>query len=100
MLSGEKLRLLRNWKGLPQKQAASLLGISQPAYSKLEKKKVINGEMLKKIKKAFGCTDRDIERIDKLPPPKMKNLPYLLKINIGLTTLQIKFKRKIFPLLL
>ena len=72
MFNGEKLRLLRNWKGLPQKQAASLLGISQPAYSKLEKKKVINGEMLQKIKKAFGCTDMDIGRLYKLPPPPVK----------------------------
>lgn len=69
MISGEKLRLLRNWKGLPQKQAAKLLGISQPAYSKMEKKKEINGLMLEKVKKAFNCSDEDIDQLNNLPPP-------------------------------
>ncbi len=69
MLTGENLRLLRIWKGLAQKQAASLLDISQPAYSKLEKKKEINGKMKEKIKCAFRCTDDDLDRICNLPPP-------------------------------
>ena len=69
MISGETLRMLRNWKGLAQKQAARLLGISQPAYSKWEKKKKIEPFMQEKIKKAFRCTESDIERIKNLPPP-------------------------------
>ncbi len=37
MLSGETLRMLRNIRGLKQETLAKKLGISQPAYSKLEK---------------------------------------------------------------
>ena len=69
MLTGENLRLLRNWKGLAQKQAASLMKISQPGYCKLEKKKEITGKMKERIKNAFKCTDSDIDRISNLPPP-------------------------------
>ena len=69
MVSGETIRLIRNWRKLAQKQAASLLGISQPAYSKLEKKKEINGRLLEKIKKAFLCTDDDLQRFT---PPENK----------------------------
>ena len=72
MFSGENLRLLRNWKGLAQKQAASLMKMSQPGYSKLEKKKEIEGKIQEKIKNAFKCTDEDIERIINLPPPPLK----------------------------
>lgn len=69
LFTGEKLRLLRNWKGLPQKQAASLLDISQPGYCKLEKLEEIKEKRLEKIKKAFKCTDADIDRFRNLPPP-------------------------------
>lgn len=69
MISGESLRILRTWKGLAQKQAARLLGISQPAYSKWEKRKKIEFTMQEKIKKAFKCTDSDMEKIKNLAPP-------------------------------
>ena len=69
MIIGEIIHLLRNWKGLPQKQAAKLLGISQPAYSKMEKKKEINGLMLEKVKKAFNCSDEYIDQLNNLPHP-------------------------------
>lgn len=73
MITGARLRLLRNLRGLPQKQAAYLLNISQPAYCKLEKKEKINGHRLAQIKKAFNCSDRDIEILNSLTPPKVKN---------------------------
>jgi transcriptional regulator with XRE-family HTH domain len=77
MFTGDKLRLLRNWKGLAQKQAASLMKISQPGYCKMEKKEEINGEVIEKIKKAFKCTDADIDRFRNLPPlRKMNNDPF------------------------
>lgn len=72
MISGATLRLLRIWKGLAQKNAAALLGISQPAYCKLEKKKKINGGQFEKIKKAFNCSDADIARLCELTPPPAK----------------------------
>ena len=70
MITGDNIRLIRNWKKLVQKQAADLLDISQPRYSKLEKKKKINGAMLQKIKMAFRLSDDDIDRIINLPPPR------------------------------
>lgn len=72
MFNGETLRLLRNWKGLAQKQAASLMKMSQPGYCKLEKKIEITGKMKEKIKIAFKCSDADIEMIENLPPPPLK----------------------------
>lgn len=69
MFSGEALRILRTLKGLAQKQAARLLGISQPAYSKWEKKKMIEPFIQEKIKKAFKCTESDFEKIKNLPLP-------------------------------
>lgn len=74
MINGNTLRLIRNWKGMAQKQAAALLAISQPRYSHLEKKKEINGVMYERIKKAFKLTDDDINQLINLPPPrKMTN---------------------------
>lgn len=69
MFTGNKLRLLRTWKGLVQKQAASLMNVSQPAYCKMEKMRKINDKTLAEVKKAFKCTDEEIERFRNLPPP-------------------------------
>lgn len=61
MLNGETLKLVRSWKGFAQKEAASLLGISQPAYSKWEKKKSINSAKWIRILTAFKLTRTDLE---------------------------------------
>lgn len=66
MLTGETLRLLRNAKGLKQKAVADKLRISQPAYSKMEKRKKIEGRTLESIKEIFCCTDADIEVVKRL----------------------------------
>ena len=63
MVSGETLKKLRIIKGASQQQIAAKLGISQPAYSKLEKRKFVNGKSLGRILKALLCTNEDIERI-------------------------------------
>ena len=78
MITGASLRLLRNLRGFPQKKAAHLLDISQPAYCKLEKKAKINGHRMEKIKKAFNCSDKDIEVLNSLTPPPRKMKRYKL----------------------
>lgn len=81
MISGETLRLMRNWKGLVQKQAAKLLGISQPAYSKMEKRNIITGELLEKIRVAFHCTEAEIKQLKGLtPPPRKMNKWYRISL--------------------
>ena len=66
MISGETLRLLRSLKKLKQKTIANKLGISQAAYSKMEKCKLITGERLEKLLKAINCTLVEIETIQML----------------------------------
>jgi len=70
MFTGETLRQLRGLKGLKQKTVADKLHISQPAYSKLEKRKKVNGHTLESIKKIFSCSGADIEAFQKLLPPQ------------------------------
>jgi transcriptional regulator with XRE-family HTH domain len=69
MFTGETLRLLRNAKGMKQKTVADKLRISQPAYSKLEKRANINGHTLDRLKTIFKCSDSEIEVIQKLLQP-------------------------------
>lgn len=66
MITGEKLRLLRLLKGFKQKNVADKLGITQQAYSKLEKRTVINDSMLEKIITSMNCTTEDIDAINRL----------------------------------
>lgn len=73
MVSGETLRKLRVLRGSSQQQMAAKLGISQPAYSKLEKRKFVNGKSLDRILKALLCTKEDIERIKTFTSPFNKN---------------------------
>jgi len=63
MINGETLRRLRNLKGLKQKEAAKKLGISQSAYSRLEKSEWLQGEQLQSILKALECTTADLEKV-------------------------------------
>jgi len=69
MITGETLRQLRGLKGLKQKTMAHQLHISQAAYSKLEKRKKINGHTLEQLKTILDYTDLEIEAIQKLLSP-------------------------------
>jgi len=72
MISGETLRLLRNIKGIKQETMAKSLGITQPAYCKLEHSQYINGEKLQKLLAILNYTEKEIEQLKKfLPPPKI-----------------------------
>jgi transcriptional regulator with XRE-family HTH domain len=66
MLTGEELRLLRLIKGLKQQFIASKMGISQQAYSKLEKKNSINASQAEKILHCMNCRQEDVDALDKI----------------------------------
>lgn len=66
MIAGETLRLMRNLRKLKQKTMADKLGISQPAYSKMENCKCIKGKRLEKVLQAFNCTITELETFESL----------------------------------
>ena len=71
MISGEQLRQLRSLHIIVQKAFAKKLHITQQAYSKMERRKLINGERLVQIMEALGYTKEEFEKIIKnLPPPE------------------------------
>lgn len=72
MYTGEKLRLLRLLKGHKQRFVADQLGISQQAYSKMEKKEKINDQLLKEIIQCMNCTPEDIDILEKIHPSSFK----------------------------
>ncbi len=72
MITGEIIRLVRIWKKLKQKTVANKLGISQPAYSKLEKCKHINQQRLDKLLNILNCSERDLEIFRRLIPHSEK----------------------------
>jgi transcriptional regulator with XRE-family HTH domain len=61
MINGHTLRLLRQQKGLTQKQAAQRMGISQQAFSRLEHSAWLQGEKLQALLTACNA-----------PPPMWK----------------------------
>lgn len=69
MYSGEILRRLRLIKGIKQKVVAQMLGISQQAYSKVEKQLKVDSERFKTIVLALGSSPKEIEvaREDQVP---------------------------------
>ena len=70
MIKGEQLRHLRNMHDLKQIEIARKLGITQQAYSHLEKKKWITGKRFLQILDVFGYTEEELENwIKNLPPP-------------------------------
>lgn len=70
MLTGEKIRLLRQARQIKQKEMARLMGISQQRYSALEKSEKVNGEHAEKILALLKFTVAEVETIFKtLPPP-------------------------------
>jgi transcriptional regulator with XRE-family HTH domain len=66
MISGEKLRMLRIVKGLKQQFVADRLGITQQAYSKLERKDVISDQVLEKIMLCISCTPEEFNTLLKI----------------------------------
>ena len=70
MRTGETLRLLRMLKGLKQSTLAHQLGISQPAYSKIEKCNRINEVRWNNILTILNCTDSELENLKSIISPK------------------------------
>lgn len=66
MITGETIRLLRNWKKLKQQTVAHRLGISQPAYSKIERNNSITRENLKRVLIALDTTQKEMKVVEKL----------------------------------
>lgn len=72
VISGETLRILRQLKGMKQEVVAQKLGISQPAYCKLEKSDCINNGKLLQIINVLDYSQDEFEKIIRhLPPPEM-----------------------------
>lgn len=68
MNAGECIRSLRLLRGLNQKGMAHKLGISQQAYSKIERCHYIDREKLHRILSAMNCSNADLDIIRKLLP--------------------------------
>lgn len=62
---GNKIRKIRELRNLKQDHMADILGISQSAYSKIEKDEIeVSHERLEQIAKAFGISVQDILSFD------------------------------------
>ena len=68
-VSGEILRKLRLMMGVKQTSAAEKLGITQQAYSKLEKRKTVNNDRIDSVLKALNCGKTELDEIIKLNLP-------------------------------
>lgn len=66
MFTGEELRLLRLLKGLKQQFIASKMGISQQAYSKLEKKNSIKVSQMEKALRCMNCCQEDVDALNRI----------------------------------
>ena len=66
MITGETLRFIRNIKGIKQETLARQLGISQPAYCKLEKKERISKDRWEFILSKLNFQEGELEIILKL----------------------------------
>ena len=66
---GEAIRKLCHYKGFKQSYASKKIGISQQAYSKLEKSENVNALKLHQAIKAFEYTSEDFEKLNGYPPP-------------------------------
>lgn len=65
MNTGEKIRTLRNLKGLSQENLADMVGISRLAYGDMERgKQEISPARLEQIATALGVTAEDIEAVE------------------------------------
>jgi transcriptional regulator with XRE-family HTH domain len=66
MVTGEDLRLLRILKGIKQTSVANKIGISQQAYSKLEKSDSISKKKIEAILEAIDCNTSDIKKLKRI----------------------------------
>lgn len=60
VLTGKELRLFRVFKGFGQKNMASFLNISQPAYSKWENADHLSPEKIMRLTEIFGTELNDV----------------------------------------
>ena len=63
MISGETLRLLRILKGIKQETIAKKLGISQPAYCKMERCQKVNPVKYRQVIEALDCTKEELQEV-------------------------------------
>lgn len=61
MYSGSVIRKLRLLKGFNQKGIAKKLGITQQAYSKLEKADRVSSEKFSKVVETLQCSANDLQ---------------------------------------
>ncbi len=65
MQYGEKIKKIRDLKGLRQEEMAGLLNISPQAYSKIERNETkLDEERMEQIAKIFGISAEDIKSFD------------------------------------
>jgi transcriptional regulator with XRE-family HTH domain len=69
MLTGDFLRQLRTLRGIKQTVIAKKLGISQQAYSKLEKCKEIDKNREDNLLMILQCNKEDVEDLAKIFSP-------------------------------
>ena len=77
MSLGEKIKELREKKGMNQKQVAEASGITQATISRIEKGKVkqLKSEALKRLAEALGTTvDYLVDRKENLTPEELANV--------------------------
>ena len=68
MNTGETLRQLRTLKGVKQIHIAKELGISQQAYSKIEKRDSIEEDKMRKLLTILGIGEEDANEYAKIFP--------------------------------
>ena len=71
-IPGEGIRKMRHYKGFKQQYAGEKIGISQQAYSKLEKSNDVKPYKINQAIRAFGCSNEDFEKLNGYPPPENK----------------------------
>jgi DNA-binding XRE family transcriptional regulator len=69
IISGNLVRCIRMMKGVKQDTMAKRLGISQPAYSKLEKTSILKSMQIEKINKILQWTIEELEFARKCVEP-------------------------------
>lgn len=63
IVCGETLRVLRQIKGIKQQVIARELGISQPAYSQMERSSYIDCKKFEEIISILGFSTKDLKKL-------------------------------------
>jgi transcriptional regulator with XRE-family HTH domain len=63
IVCGETLRVLRQIKGIKQQVIAKELGISQPAYSQIERRDYIDCKKFEKILSVLGYSTKELRKL-------------------------------------